>query len=119
MKKIVVKKRPSKRTKTKSSVTKYLRPVSHIESATASQKSGHNPSKAIVPSDRELDALIKKKVKDSRNRSIEDIYIECKCGKTWWIDYDSTPDECTRDIWRIWLGKVPGIWTDQDGNEIK
>lgn len=48
----------------------------------------------------------------------EDIIIECRCGKKWWIDYTPTPDECVGDIWRIWLDDAPGAWVDVDGNSV-
>lgn len=48
----------------------------------------------------------------------EEIIIECKCGKRWWIDYEPTPEGCELDPWRFWLGDVPGIWVDPDGNQV-
>lgn len=48
----------------------------------------------------------------------DDILIECKCGKKWWIDYTPTPDGCEEDVWRLWLDGVPGIWMDVDGNKV-
>lgn len=48
----------------------------------------------------------------------EDFIIECECGQKWNMDEEPTPYECVGTVWRIWLGNVPGIWVDPDGNEI-
>lgn len=46
----------------------------------------------------------------------DDILIECKCGRRWWIDYDPTPEECAGDVWRLWIEGNAGAWIDVDGN---
>lgn len=48
----------------------------------------------------------------------EDLIMECECGQKWNMDEDPTPDTCLDTVWRIWLGDVPGIWVDLDGNEV-
>lgn len=49
---------------------------------------------------------------------LEEVFIECKCGKKWWIDYVATQDQCVEDVWRIWVDGIPGKWMDVDGNLV-